>query len=40
MKKVFLDFSQNLQENTCARISFLIMLQTLADSGDYFWKQL
>ena len=27
MKKVFLKISQNLQENTCARVSFLIKLQ-------------
>ena len=28
-KKVFLEISQNSQENTCARVSFVIML----DSG-------
>ena len=28
-KKVFLEISQNSQENTCARVSFLIKLQTL-----------
>ena len=27
IKKVFLEISQNLQENTCARESFLIKLQ-------------
>ena len=27
-KKVFLEISQNSQENTCARASFLIKLQT------------
>ena len=27
VKKVFLKISQNLQENTCARVSFLIKLQ-------------
>ena len=27
VKKVFLKISQNSQENTCARISFLIKLQ-------------
>ena len=27
LKKVFLEISQNPQENTCARISFLIKLQ-------------
>ena len=29
-KKVFLEISQNSQENTCARVSFLIKLQALA----------
>ena len=27
MKKVILEISQNSQENTCARVSFLIKLQ-------------
>ena len=27
VKKVFLEISKNLQENTCARASFLIKLQ-------------
>ena len=27
IKKVFLEISQNSQENTCARVSFLIKLQ-------------
>ena len=27
-EKVFLEILQNLQENTCARVSFLIKLQT------------
>ena len=27
LKKVILEISQNLQENTCARVSFLIKLQ-------------
>ena len=27
MKKVFLEILQNSQENTCARVSFLIKLQ-------------
>ena len=27
LKKVFLEISQNSQENTCARVSFLIKLQ-------------
>ena len=30
VKKVFLEISQNSQENTCARASFLIKLQTSA----------
>ena len=30
VKKVFLEVSQNSQENTCARVSFLINLQTSA----------
>ena len=29
VNKVFLEISQNLQENTCARVSFLIKLQAL-----------
>ena len=29
LKKVFLEISQNSQENTCARASFLIKLQAL-----------
>ena len=32
VKKVFLEISQNLQENTCARFSFLIKLQVSAFS--------
>ena len=28
VKKVFLEISQNSQENTCARVSFLTKLQT------------
>ena len=27
VKKVFLEISQNAQENTCARVSFLVKLQ-------------
>ena len=34
-KKVFLKLSQNSQENTCARVSFLVKLQAL-DSGILF----
>ena len=30
VKKVFLEISQNPQENSCARASFLIELQTSA----------
>ena len=30
IKKVFLKISQNSQENTCTRVSFLIKLQVLA----------
>ena len=30
MKKVFLEISQNSQENACARVSFLIKLQATA----------
>ena len=30
VKKVYLEISQNSQENTCARLSFLIKLQTSA----------
>ena len=29
VKKVFLEISQNPQENTCAKVSFLIKLQSL-----------
>ena len=29
VKKVFLEISQNSQENTCARVSFLIKLQPI-----------
>ena len=29
VKKVFLEISQNLQKNTCARVSLLIKLQAL-----------
>ena len=30
VKKVFLEISQNSQENTCARVSFFIKLQAAA----------
>ena len=32
LKKVFLEISQNLQENTCARASFLMKLQVEANN--------
>ena len=35
-EKLFLKISQNLQENTCARISFLIKLQALGNAG-HLW---
>ena len=36
VKRVFLEISQKLQENTCARVSFLIKLQAL---GNFIKKQ-
>ena len=33
-KKVFLEISQNSQENTCVRVSFLIKLQA-SEPGDF-----
>ena len=33
VKKVFLEISQNLQENACARVSFLIKLQWNTSGG-------
>ena len=33
VEKVFLEISQNSQENTCARVSFLIKLQALSGTG-------
>ena len=33
VKKVFLEISQNLQESTCARVSFVIKLQARGNSG-------
>ena len=38
MKKVFLEISQNSQEKTCARDSFLIKLQALA-CGNFIQKE-
>ena len=37
LKKVFLEISQNSQENSCARVSFLIKLQ--ASISNFFQKQ-
>ena len=37
VKKVFLEISQNSQENTCARVSFLIRLQVFTDTGVFLW---
>ena len=36
VKKVFLEISQKSKENTCARVSFLIKLQTL---GNFIKKE-
>ena len=36
MKKVFLKISENSRENFCARVSFLIKLQT---SGNFIEKE-
>ena len=38
LKKVFLKTSQNLQENTCARVSFLIKMQ--AEARNYIKKKI
>ena len=41
VKKVFLEISQNSQENTCARVSFLIKLQAsplVAASYNYYFS--
>ena len=35
-KKNFLKFLQNSQENTCAKVSFLIKLQDSDLNGDFF----
>ena len=38
VKKVFLEISQNSQENTCARVSFLIKLQASGSgTGVFLW---
>ena len=42
MKKVFLEISQNSQENTCARVSFLVKLQELQEIlffADFYWRE-
>ena len=36
-KKVFLEISQNSQENICARVSFLIRLQAPAFFAEHLW---
>ena len=36
VKKMLLKISQNSQENTCARVSFLIKLQASA-AGAFLW---
>ena len=36
-KNVFLEISQNSQENTCARVSLLIKLQ--AKVSNFIWKE-
>ena len=37
---VFLKISQNLQENTCARVSFLIKMQTEAAKNTFIREHL
>ena len=39
VKNVFLETSQNSQENTCARVSFLIMLQVDAEVCNFIRKK-
>ena len=39
VKKVFLETSQNTQENTCARVSFLINLQAWGLRPATLWKK-
>ena len=38
-KKVFLEISQNSQENTCSRASFLIKLQASASACNFIKKE-
>ena len=40
VKKVFLEISQNLQENTCARVSFLINAGVLVGTLLSTWIQM
>ena len=35
LEKMFLEISQNLQENNCGKVSFLIKLQTEATASDF-----
>ena len=37
VKKVFLEISQNSQENTCARVSLLMKLQASGGCFFHFW---
>ena len=37
LKKVFLEISQNSQENTCVSVSFLIKLQAWGITGVFLW---
>ena len=39
VKKVFLEISENSQENTCARVSFLIKLQASASAINFIKKE-
>ena len=36
MKNLFLEISQNSQENTCARVSFLIKLQEISKNTFFY----
>ena len=37
VEKVFLEISQNSHENSCARNSFLIKLQSVSGTGVFLW---
>ena len=39
VKQLFLEISQNSQEKTCARVSYLIKLFFKNTSGDCFWNE-